>query len=379
MRYDERDTVFSRLRLLKGSNEYNDYYLNNTDKKEVDDRLREGMKTRGSTKKSSEPNEKYTSSKMNLLKKLKLDESDHGYGIFKMMDEQSKRSNDMVNEANNMKVDNQKKEFTKEEASNLVKEFVRINGLSQVGIAKLSNEDLYTKRGYTTKEDRYGDKVSLNYKYAIVFAAPIEKEYINKAPGREVFIGAMLSYSKSSEVAARLSMYIKSLGHDSITDSKIKYHSPISFLGEKAGLGEMGRCNAVVNPKYGNRTKFAAVYTNLPLIEDGVKEFGLKEFCESCRMCMNNCPKKAISNDPSYTKEGKKYWEHNSEKCMEMWISTGHTCGICMSSCPFSQGIDERLTLNIKENPNIIKKIIREHVEKYGKRNYNKNKLKFMP
>jgi len=41
-------------------------------------------------------------------------------------------------------------------------------------------------------------------------------------------------------------------------------------------------------------------------------------------------------------------------KCMEMWMKTG--TGICMASCPFSQGVDPKLQKNIKGNKDIIKK-----------------------
>jgi len=71
-----------------------------------------------------------------------------------------------------------------------------------------------------------------------VFAAPLEMDYINRSPHMELLMSAMLGYAKSSEVAARLTMYIKDLGFDALTDSSSTYHSPISFLAEKAGLGQ---------------------------------------------------------------------------------------------------------------------------------------------
>jgi hypothetical protein len=43
-------------------------------------------------------------------------------------------------------------------------------------------------------------------------------------------------------------------------------------------------------------------------------------------------------------------------KCMEMWMKTG--TGICIASCPFSQGVDPKLQKIMKGNKDIIKKII---------------------
>jgi hypothetical protein len=44
-------------------------------------------------------------------------------------------------------------------------------------------------------------------------------------------------------------------------------------------------------------------------------------------------------------------WRHNETKCMEMWMKKG--TGICMASCPFSQGVDPELLKNIKGNKDI--------------------------
>ena len=55
-----------------------------------------------------------------------------------------------------------------------------------------------------------------------------------------------------------------------------------------------------------------------------------------------------------------------------MWQKTGGDCGICMSACPFSQGVEENLINNMKDNPQIMDKIIEDHKAKYSKRNYLK-------
>ncbi len=50
-------------------------------------------------------------------------------------------------------------------------------------------------------------------------------------------------------------------------------------------------------------------------------------------------------------------------------------CGICMASCPFSQGINKETISKMKDNLDMMRTVIEEHKEKYGKRNYIKEQL----
>ena len=60
---------------------------------------------------------------------------------------------------------------------------------------------------------------------------------------------------------------------------------------------------------------------------------------------------------------------------MNIWHRVGTDCGICLSSCPFSQGVNEDLFDKIKEDPKVIDEILSDYDRKYGKRPYIKNKL----
>ncbi len=88
---------------------------------------------------------------------------------------------------------------------------------------------------------------------------------------------------------------------------------------------------------------------------------------------------RAISHESSVSEDGRKYWEHDAASCMEMWARMGTSCGVCMSACPFSQGVDEQLVLRMKGDKNVMDEILETHHEKYGKRNYEKQPLAFMP
>jgi reductive dehalogenase len=204
----------------------------------------------------------------------------------------------------------------------------------------------------------YGNPIRLSHKYAIVVASSLDREMINRAAADGVWTAAMLGYARCAAVTAQLALYIKSLGHEAQTDNFFEYHSPMTPLAAAAGIGQIGRCNCVINQEYGNRMKIGAVLTSLPLAEDAPVDFGMVEFCQACLKCAVDCPAKAVSFQGPEVFNGLLQWKHHDTKCMEMWMNLGTGCGICMASCPFSQGVDPDLTKRMKGNREIIQKIL---------------------
>jgi epoxyqueuosine reductase QueG len=50
----------------------------------------------------------------------------------------------------------------------------------------------------------------------------------------------------------------------------------------------------LITKKYGPRVRIAKVFTNLPMAVDEPIEFGVKEFCDTCKKCAEHCPGQAI-------------------------------------------------------------------------------------
>jgi ferredoxin len=277
----------------------------------------------------------------------------------------AKMANFMNITASRQKISRQKVKIDSAEMSAIIKALALDYGGDIVGIAKMNSHHYYSHRGDTFgMGGGYGKPINLSYKHAIVVAAALNRNMVNRAPHQEVQIASMLGYARSSAVTAQLVLYIKSLGHEAQTDNFLQYYSPISPLAAAAGIGQMGRCNMVVNPKYGNRLKMGAVLTNLPLVEDGPVDFGLVEFCRACGKCARDCPVGAISFGEPQMINGMWQWEHKETKCMEMWMKTG--TGICMFCCPFSRGVDAELVSKMKGNMNVIQEIILLDREKHG-------------
>jgi len=368
--FDERDTMFSRLGLVKGTRKYRDYYAAHPELQEEDDRVRESTRKTMARIFRIEPERMSGQSRrmaaalkivnmfMDLTgKKMSMDPGrmltmgalhrEEDLDGRTMVKPASRMANLIQVEADKQKTARRKAIVDRHEISAIVKSLALNFGGDVVGIAKLKSHHHYTHRGdMFGMGGGYGKPIRLSYKYAVVIACALDKKMVARAPRKETQIAAMLGYARSSAASAQLALYIKSLGYEARTDNVIEYFSPLAPLAAEAGLGQIGRCNMVVNPVYGNRLKIAAVLTHLPLIEDGPLDFGLVEFCRTCKKCARNCPAGAISMGDPQIVNGIWQWPHSATRCMEMWMTTG--TGICMASCPFSQGAGARPDDNLK-------------------------------
>jgi ferredoxin len=388
--FDERDTMFSRMGLIKGTRKYNAYYKRHPQFRIEDDRIRESTKKMmarvfgvvpdrlSNTQRLMAVMQKSMDLVSSLkLRKIRMDASDMPilYGI--ETDGEITRSHITVSKpplivakamndaAHRQKVSRHQVKTSPEELTAIIKELALTYGADAVGIARLESHHHYSHRGDMYGMGvGYGDRICLSYRYAIVVASALNKEMINRAAAVGVWNAAMLGYARVTAVTAQLALYIKSLGYETQTDNFFEYHSPMTPLAAAAGIGQIGRCNCVISKEFGNRMKIGAVITSLPLIEDAPVDFGMVEFCQACLKCAVDCPAKAVSFQGPEVFNGLLQWKHHDTKCMEMWMNLGTGCGICMSSCPFSQGVDPGLIAEMKGNREIIQKILSQDDEK---------------
>ncbi len=262
----------------------------------------------------------------------------------------------------------QKVDLPPERASRLVKEVAGFYGAALIGITDMKDYLYYSHRSS-------GQPVEQQFTYAIVIAVVMDRQMINRAPHHETLLATCNGYVNAAFAGARLSAYIKSLGYDTSLNTMAKYDAPLVPLAEHAGIGQSGRCNFIVTKDYGNRIRLGAVLTNLPLLVDEPVDFGLKEFCMLCGKCAENCPGKALSHKEPSIINDRRVWEHDEVKCMQKWLEFGTDCGICIASCPFTQGIDPARVAEMKGDPDIMRDILREHDERYGARAFTQDRL----
>lgn len=341
-RVDERDTMFARAQYQKGSKAYDDYYSRNPEKKAIDDSIRR------------RPN--LCSEGTNTYNPLN---SPMASCAFEFLEDIRHLSEGKVNPE---KVQGNKKIITKR-----IKGLAKKYGAKLVGITELKDYHFYTHRGRL--EEFYGQEIEINHKYGIVFAVEMDKDMINRSPMQPEVIETSKCYVDAAIIGMILSYYIRSLGYEARNHMDANYLLMPVLVAKDAGLGEIGRNNLLTTKEYGSRIRLGVVSTSLELEVDEEISFGLEDFCRLCKNCAGTCPSKSISNEPYKESNGYLNWIIEQETCYIRWRQYGTDCGICISSCPFSQQMESIKAVDtFKNNEAVIATVLSEFRKKYGTR-----------
>jgi len=231
-----------------------------------------------------------------------------------------------------MKMKDQKK------TSKLIKKIAHELGGTLVGIAKLNPDWVYRypMRGRGFEPDQPLE-VPKHWEYAIVLGTPMSWDAMYANPNYGTSFDA---YSISRIVAFRLVSFIKQLGyaarpHTPGTD----YDLMVPPILIDAGLGQEGRHSIVITPELGCNFRPAIVTTNLPLQPDKPIDFGVDDFCKSCKICAEQCPSGAITAGGRVEIRGYLKYPFNAPRCHNFWYSNlgGMGCRLCISVCPYTR------------------------------------------
>jgi epoxyqueuosine reductase QueG len=101
---------------------------------------------------------------------------------------------------------------------------------------------------------------------------------------------------------------------------------------EQAGLGRIGKNSLLINKQYGNMLTIGAVLTNVDIPSDPLSE----SFCiDSCNICINNCPVKALDGIGAKQKECRTSTYGSTKRGFGTV-----DCNKCRTICPRRYGID---------------------------------------
>lgn len=229
-------------------------------------------------------------------------------------------------------------------------------GASLAGVAELNPLWLYSDHYAPTREDRErvvpvlrdGDRFerteeawyipkSMNRVIALGF----EEDYnaLANSPGRVASAAVGNGYSRMANTAFFLAEFLRGLGYRAIpAGNGVGLSIPIAV---DAGIGEVSRMGLLMTPKYGPRVRLAKVITDMPLSVDAPIRFGVREFCEVCRLCATHCPSGAVTVGPRTWKgeshsnnPGAFKWYAEVEKCYDF---NGFSCSNCKRVCPFNK------------------------------------------
>ena len=91
----------------------------------------------------------------------------------------------------------------------------------------------------------------------------------------------------------------------------------------------------MIHPRFGANFRLGLVLTDLPLVTDEPRDFGVDDFCASCRVCSDECPPEAIFDEKQWVR-GEKKWYVDFDKCLP-FFNEYKGCAICIAVCPWSR------------------------------------------
>jgi len=224
-----------------------------------------------------------------------------------------------------------------------VKKAAKFFGASLVGVTEINMNWLYANHRYSLEPLELPEGV----RYAVVVAVEMDELGIATSPEAPAAAATGVGYSMLAFIASSLSEFIRNLGYAAVPASNgVGLSVPLAV---DAGLGELGRNGLLITPEYGPRVRLCKVYTDLPLETDKPIEFGVHEFCRTCKKCAEACEVEAISfeDEPSYdgacksSSPGALKWAIDGEKCYGYWCENGTDCSTCISVCPYNTGRTE--------------------------------------
>lgn len=218
--------------------------------------------------------------------------------------------------------------------------------------------------------------IPASMKYAVVILIDWDNDSLKYAPTMLARAASVKAYSDLTNLTLYIAGFIKALGYNAIPSINCTALSiPLAI---DAGLGEMGRSGKLINPELGAKVRIAKVITDLPMSTDHPQNYGIIEFCNSCKKCARQCPAGALSkggqDKTAIDDTGSNHylrWVIDQKKCYKYWSECGTDCNVCIYVCPFNRGQRwsssvSQLTLGKDENliHQLYEKI--DNIDDYG-------------
>jgi epoxyqueuosine reductase len=240
-----------------------------------------------------------------------------------------------------------------------VKRAARLFGASLVGVCEADPRWLYSRLSDDISGEYRLLELQEGMRWVVAMAVEMDYDLIQTAPTAGAAAATGLGYSKMAFLAALLAQFIRNLGYQAFpcgNDTALSI--PIAV---EAGLGELGRNGLLITEKFGPRVRLCKVFTDLPLVPDEPRFFGVEQFCRVCLRCADECLPRAISHGERTTaalnistNPGVLKWPVNAEQCFKYWAANGLDCSTCIRVCPFNQEagqLHDMVRLGIKHIP----------------------------
>ncbi|HEY62404.1 MAG TPA: reductive dehalogenase [Anaerolineae bacterium] len=236
-----------------------------------------------------------------------------------------------------------------EEASRVLEAAGIQFGASMVGFTKLNPDWIYPyvkfEPGITEPVmdiKNMSFRIPESYKYVVLLITQGPRDLLIRNQSELGAAGDRATYSRMFNAGVQMARFIKGLDYGY---AELLAAGPIIPFALEAGLGELGRMNRLINPIFGGNIRITGFLTDLPLAPDKPIDFGLQEFCKTCKICASECPAGALSmaDEPywipanAFQASGKKVYFEDNLKCAKYITERGNYCSTCLSVCPWSK------------------------------------------
>ncbi|MCB0183284.1 MAG: hypothetical protein KDE31_03420, partial [Caldilineaceae bacterium] len=177
-------------------------------------------------------------------------------------------------------------------AAALIKRVAKGFGADLVGVTHFDERWLYTQKFSDLRRREKPQELPPNLPNVIMTAQAMDYDLIRTVPSALSGAATGLGYSHDALVVLSIAQFIRNLGYNAVASmNDTALAIPLAI---RAGLGEYGRNGLLITKEFGPRIRLGKIFTNMPLAHDQPIRFGVREFCERCRRCADNCPVKAI-------------------------------------------------------------------------------------
>ncbi len=332
MRIDERDTLFARMAWPEGSKARLDYYARHPEKKERDDAIRSLPGLGAADCPTFDPlGSPVTDALFTLL------------GDLRPLTEGSP--------------DREPAEKDPDVLTRWALGLAEYVGADDAAVAAMRPEFFYSHRG--RHEAFYGRPVDEILPYGLVLSVAMDPQMIHKGPRAAEMAETARGYFRVGIAAIAAAYAIRQMGYNARAHTDGNYLLLVPRAAVAAGMGVLGRSGLVLHRRFGPCHRLAVVTTDMPLLPGSPDPAAslVKAFCETCGRCARDCPGKAIPCGPA-VEGAENAWPLDGENCYETWRRLGTDCGICISTCPFTNRPDWRELEETEGRPKALETLL---------------------
>ncbi len=196
-------------------------------------------------------------------------------------------------------------------------------GVKAIGYCKLDSKFIFQ------------DKAVI-HENVIVLSKEMDKKRLETAPSPLFQKEVLETYNSLGVITNKLTDFLRSKGFSAQASHPlggVAVYPPLACL---AGMGWMGLNGIVIGPEFGLRHRLSAIFTsieNLPFSTSNEHNW-IEDYCNSCKICVKECPGQAIYGSPKKHENGSKTYIED-EKCFPPFYKQ-HGCSVCIKVCPFN-------------------------------------------